>query len=144
MSAPRRRHEGHQAGGHLDHDYHDDEQGGEVEDTIYVTPTIIRRVNHGERTLTVINVPDEETGERSLLVFMNEDQADAFRADTGRFPASEGFEVGAVDRDGLEAICAVWGFKRVALREPEPEAVSVLDADVFCEMLEPAGTPREA
>ena len=114
-----------------------------MEDTFYVTPTIIKRVNHGERTLTVIGLPDDETGERALLVFMSPEQADTFRADTGRFPASEGFEVGAVDRDGLEAICAVWGFKRVALRGPEPEAVSVLDADTFCEMLESAGTPRE-
>ncbi len=115
-----------------------------MEDTTYVvTPTIIRRVDRGERTLTVIDVPEEETGERALLVFMNEDQAEAFRADTGRYPDSEGFEVGAVDLDGLEVICQVWGFKRVALRGPEPEAVSVLDAEAFCEMLEPVGTPRE-
>ena len=43
-----------------------------MEDTIYVvTPAIIKRVDHGERTLTVIDVPVEETGERALLVFMN-------------------------------------------------------------------------
>lgn len=109
-----------------------------MEETIYVTPTIIRRVDRGERTLTVVDVPEEETGERALLVFMNEDQAETFRAETGRYPASEGFEVGAVDLDGLEVICAVWGFKRVALRGPEPDYVSLFDADVFCEMLEPA------
>ncbi len=115
-----------------------------MEDTHYVvTPTIIRRVDHGARTLTVIDVPEEETGERALLVFMNPEQAETFRADTGSYPASEGFEVGAVDVDGLEVICQVWGFGRVALRGPEPDYVSWFDADAFCEMLEPAGTPRE-
>jgi hypothetical protein len=114
-----------------------------VEDTIYVTPTIIRRVSHAERTLEVMHVPEAETGERALLVFMNPEQADTFRADTGRYPASEGFEVGAVDLDGLEAICAVWGFQRVALRGPEPEAVSFVDVEEFVAMLEPAGSPRE-
>ncbi len=114
-----------------------------MEDTIYVTPTIIRRVRRAERTLEVMAVPDDENGEHALLVFMDERQAETFRADTGCYPDSEGFEVGAVDLDGLEVICEVWGFKRVALRGPEPEALSVLDAEAFCEMLEPVGTPRE-
>jgi hypothetical protein len=48
-----------------------------------------------------------------------------------------------VDPDGLEAICAVWGFERVALRGPEPEAVSFVNVEEFVAMLEPAGTPRE-
>jgi hypothetical protein len=110
-----------------------------VEDTIHVRPTIIRRVDYGERKLSVVDVPEQETGERALLVFMNEEQAETFRADTGRYPASEGFEVGAVDLDGLEVICSVWGFGRVALRGPEPEAVRFMDAEEFCEMLELRG-----
>jgi hypothetical protein len=114
-----------------------------VEDAISVTPTIIKRVRHAERALEVVSVPEQETGERALLVFMDEDQAEAFRTDTGRYPASEGFEVGAVDVEGLAAICAVWGFGRVGLRGPEPEAVSFMDAEEFCEMLEPGETVAE-
>ena len=102
----------------------------------YVTPTIIKRARLAEDKLEVVGLPDDETGERALLVFMNPEQAETFRADTGRYPASEGFEVGNVDRDGLEAICEVWGYQRVALRGPEPEAVSVLETDEFIGMLE--------
>ncbi len=74
---------------------------------------------------------------------MDEDQAEAFRAETGRFPASEGFTVDATDLEDLKAILWAWKLKRIALRGPEPETVSELDADTFCAMLEPVGTPRE-
>jgi hypothetical protein len=103
---------------------------------IYVSPTIIKRARLAEDKLDVVGLPDDETGERALLVFMNPEQADTFRADTGSYPASEGFGVRKVNRDGLEAICEVWGYKRVALRGPEPEAVSVLEAEEFIGMLE--------
>ena len=109
----------------------------------YVTPTIIKRIDLGERKLTVVDLPDQETGERALLVFMNPEQAETFRADTARCPASEGFEVGNVSRDGLKAICEVWGYKRVALRGPEPEAVSVLGTEEFIGMLELAEMAAE-
>ncbi len=108
-----------------------------MEDTTYVvTPTLIRRKRGEMVGIATVSAVGLEGSERSLLVFMNEEQAETFRADTGCYPASEGFEVGAVDVEGLAAICAVWGFGRVALRGPEPEAVSFMGAEEFCEMLE--------
>ena len=74
---------------------------------------------------------------------MNEDQAEAFRAETGAYPASAGFVAEATDLEGLKALLWAGDLTLVALRGPEPEAVSELDAAAFCEMLEPAGTPRE-
>jgi hypothetical protein len=107
-----------------------------VRDTIELTPTINRRVSHAERKLQVVSVPYEETDGRALLVFMNPEEAEAFRTQTGSYPASEGFEVGAIDVEGLKAILAVWGFEHVALWGPEPDTVSYFGADDFASMLE--------
>ena len=107
-----------------------------MEGTIELTPTIIRRVRHAEQKLQVVSVPHEESGGEALVVFMNEEQAEAFRADTGSYPASEGFEVGAVDLEGIRAILTVWGFARVALWGPEQNVVSDFEAEDFVDMLE--------
>jgi len=69
---------------------------------------------------------------------MDEEQAETFRADTGSYPSSDGFEVGAVDVEGLKAILAIWGFDHVALRGPEENVASFLDSGEFVEMLESA------
>jgi hypothetical protein len=95
-----------------------------VQGTIYLTPTIIRRVRREDRALSVVSVRHEESGGEPLVVFMNEEQAETFRANTGGYPTSEGFEVGTVDVEGLKAILAVWGFPRVALWGPEPSSRS--------------------
>lgn len=110
---------------------------------ISVRPTLIRRQRGDRIELATVPATDPEGSERALLVFMDEDQAEAFSAETGRFPASEGFVVGATHLEGPRAILWAWKLQRVALRGPEPEAMSELDADTFCEMLEPVGTPRE-
>ena len=81
-------------------------------------------------------MPSEDAEGRALLVFMNEEQAEAFRRDTGSFPASEGFIVQATGLEVLKAIQLVWKFPRVALRGPEPGAVTEYDADEFIAMLE--------
>ena len=109
-----------------------------MEGTIELTPTIIRRVRHEERKLQVVGVPHEESGGEALVVFMNEEQAEAFRADTGSYPASEGFEVGAVDLEDIKAILAVWGFEHVAVWGPEPNVVSDFRAGDFVALLEMA------
>jgi hypothetical protein len=107
-----------------------------VQDVIELTPTIIRRVRHEQRKLEVVSVPHEESSGEALLAFMNEEQAEAFRADTGSYPASEGFEVGAVDVEGIKAILAVWVFPRVAVRSPEPDVTNFFEAGEFTAMLE--------
>jgi hypothetical protein len=75
-------------------------------------------------------------GQRALLVFLNEEQAEAFRRETGSFPSSEGFIAQATNLEGLKAIQLVWKFPRVAMRGPEPDVVSEYDADDFIAMLE--------
>ncbi len=111
-----------------------------MEDTIYLTPTIVRRVRPCEDgrdvALGVLNVPHRETGEPMILVFMNPEQAEAWRVEDGRYPTSEGFKVVAVDVEGLKAISEVWGFAHVALWGPEPDTVSDFSVDRFLEMLE--------
>ena len=106
-----------------------------MRDTIQVTPTLIRLVLPGK--IEIADVPGEG-GQRALLVFLNEEQAEAFRRETGSFPASEGFIAQATNLEGLKAIQLVWKFPRVAMRGPEPDVVSEYDADDFIAMLEGA------
>jgi hypothetical protein len=106
-----------------------------MQNTIRVTPTLIRRVLPDR--IELADVPGEG-GQRALLVFLNEEQAEAFRRETGRFPASEGFVAQATNLEGLKAIQLVWKFPQVALRGPEPDTVSEYDADYFMAMLEGA------
>ncbi len=109
-----------------------------MQDTIQVTPTLIRRVLPGK--IQIADVPSEAAGaeRRALLVFMNEEQAEAFRRETGCFPASEGFIAQATNLAGLKAIQLAWKFPRVALCGPEPDTVSEYEADDFMAMLEAA------
>ena len=114
-----------------------------TEEWFRIMPTLIRRTRGEHIELLTVPAGEPEGSERALLVFMDEEQAETFRADTGACPATEGFVAEATDLEDLKAVLRAGSLKLVALRGPEPEAVSVLDAGTFCEMLEPAGTPRE-
>jgi hypothetical protein len=107
-----------------------------MQDTIQVTPTLIRRVRPDK--IELADVPSALGEGRALLVFMNLEQAEAFRSETGCFPASEGFIAQATNLEGLKAIQLVWKFPCVALRGPEPDIVSEYEADEFTAMLEAA------
>jgi hypothetical protein len=107
-----------------------------MQDTIQVTPALIRRVLPGK--IEIADAPSEGAEGRALLVFINEDQAEAFRRETGRFPASEGFIAQATNLAGLKAIQLVWKFPRVVLCGPEPDIVSYFEAGDFMAMLEAA------
>jgi hypothetical protein len=61
-----------------------------MRDTIKVTPTLIRRIRAAEDRIEMASVPTKDGEGRALLVFMNEAQAEAFRSETGAYPASEG------------------------------------------------------
>jgi hypothetical protein len=111
-----------------------------MQETIQVTPTLIRRVLPDK--IEIADVASSVAEGRALLVFLNEEQAEAFRRDTGRFPASEGFVAQATNLEGLKAIQLVWKFERVVLRGPEPDTVSEYDADEFMAMLEGAEMVR--
>jgi len=87
-----------------------------------------------------MGLDDTQEG-RALLVFADPEAAEAFGDETDAYPEDEGFRVGAVDLQGLEAI--LWGFKyeRVALRGLElegdpPEYLSFFDAEDFVRLLE--------
>lgn len=67
-----------------------------MSNTITITPAIIR--HKGDETLSVANVPHEESGERALLVFASPEVAEDFRRETGSY-TDEGFKVKAVDLD---------------------------------------------
>jgi hypothetical protein len=115
-----------------------------MQDTYTVTPTIIERWVIADK-VEVAGVPHpDDDGEVALLVFTNTEQAEAFRAATGLYPASEGCEVVAVDVDGLRNIIGLWGYSTIALCGLEPGGgADCFDAEAFCELLELAGTPRE-
>ena len=101
-----------------------------------IMPTLIRRTRGEHMELLTVPAGATAGSERALLVFMNEEQAEAFRSETGVSPASEGYVAEATDLEDLKAMLRAGDLKLVALRGPEPEAVSELDADTFCEMLE--------
>lgn len=106
----------------------------EKQDVIRMAPTLIQRwVSADHPGVMDISAPD---GHRAPVVFMNPEQAEEFRTETGAYPDSEGFEVEAVDTDGLSTVTELWGFELVALRGPEPNTISFWDAEEFIEMLE--------
>ena len=78
-----------------------------------------------------------EIGE-ALLVFRGEEDAEAFRRDTGRCPASEGF--GAVNLSGEEIadVLAMHGLAIVAMPEPWTGAggVDLFEGENFIRLLE--------
>ena len=83
-----------------------------MEDTISITPTIIRR--RDEDTEVVAHVPDED----ALLVFRGEEDAEKFRTTTGVYPAEEGYEAVRADARDLARVCILHGFKQVCMPEP--------------------------
>ena len=111
-----------------------------AEQTTYlVTPHIVERWGWKDADLVeVASAPyPDGSGACALLVFANENEAESFRAETGRFPASEGFEFVAVDVDGLRNVIGLWGYRAIALCGLEPGGgADFFGAEAFCEMLE--------
>lgn len=106
-----------------------------MQEAVMVAPTVIHKPMIEQDKLGIVDIPNPG-GERALLVFSNPEQVEEFRAKTGDYPESEGFEVAAVGLDGLRAIIEVWGFEHVALRGPEPDTVSHFQADTFLWILQ--------
>ena len=68
-----------------------------------------------------------EIGE-ALLVFRGEEDAEAFRRATGRYPASAGFKAASLDQEGISGVLAMHGLDVVAMPEPW---TGVGDVDLF-------------
>ncbi len=107
-----------------------------VADTYIITPHIIERWVIADK-VEVVDATHPDDGERALLVFTDEDKAETFRREAGKYPAEEGFEVVAVDHEGLRNIVRTWGFRTIALVGLASDGgADGFDAEGFCEMLE--------
>ena len=92
-----------------------------TEEWFRIMPTLIRRTRGEHIDLVTVPAGDPEDSERALLVFMNEDQAEAFRAETGVYPASAGFVAEATDLEDLKALLWAGDLTLVALRGRSPK-----------------------
>ena len=110
----------------------------EMQETYMVTPHVIERWVIADK-VEVAGVAQPSGAGRALLVFASEENAETFRTETGLYPASEGFEVVAVDLDGVRNLVRTLGFETVALcgsRSGAGGGADVFYAGAFCEMLE--------
>ncbi len=107
-------------------------------DVFTLTPTVLYRMDPERDLMTVASVPTE-TGE-ALLVFRSEEDAEAFRRDTGRCPASEGFKAVNLGDEEIADVLAIHDLDVVAMPEPwTGDASSYVDLftrDSFLELLE--------
>ena len=107
-----------------------------MEDTYIITPHVIERWVIADK-VEVAGFLHPDNGEPVLLVFTNEAEAEAFRTHSGKYPASEGYTVEAVDHEGLRNIIRLWGYRSFAVCGLEPDGgADFFDAEGFCEMLE--------
>src|SRR5215217_9121282 len=88
-------------------------------DTYIVTPHIIERWVIADK-VEMAAAPHPDGGESALLMFTSDAAAETFRTETGKYPACEGFEVVAVDHDGLRNIIRTWGYCSLAVCGLEP------------------------
>ncbi len=115
------------------------------DDTFTVHPTVLYRATAPD-TLEAAVVDDPDGGERrALLVFRDEEEAEKYRAATGRYPASEGWRPVNLDHRDLANVVAMHGCTHVAMPEPwtGEGAVDFFDAGGFIGMLE-ASPPATA
>jgi hypothetical protein len=109
-----------------------------MQDVYTITPHIIERWVIADK-VEVASVPGPEDGCPALLMFTDEDEAERFRRETGRYPADAGCEVVYVDLDGLRNLIHTWGYRSVAVVGLEPDGrADFFDAETFCELLEDA------
>jgi hypothetical protein len=105
-----------------------------TEETIYLTPTAILRAGRG--TLEAATAGGQCS--KALIVFRSEEEAELFRADTGKYPASEGFKPVALHHKHLKDVIGVCGCSHVAMPEPwgSEGGVGFYEAGAFVELLE--------
>jgi hypothetical protein len=104
-----------------------------VESTVYISPHIIARRDEDADEEHVMTAPSEN----ALIVFRSAREVEKFRASSGRYPASEGFEAIGLDHVGIARACLRHGLERVAMPEPwtGDNAVEFFDVADFVAML---------
>ena len=104
-----------------------------------IQPTIIRLLEEDEDLEGVAHV----RAENALIVFRGEEEAEAFRADTGQYPAEEGYGLVGVDPIGIARTCLRHGFDAVCV--PDAPWRSHGDAAVrFCDVVDFVGGLKES
>ena len=81
-----------------------------TEDAVYIRPTILCRLDRG----TLATVTADAGDGRTMIVFRDEEEAERFRAATGRYPESEGFKPVALSHKHLEDVIGMLGCSHVA------------------------------
>jgi hypothetical protein len=104
-----------------------------MESTTYISPHIIARRDEEADEEHVMYVDSEN----ALVVFRSAEEAEKFRASSGRYPASEGFEASGLDHVGVARACVRHGLERVCMPEPwtGESNVEFFDAADFVGML---------
>ncbi len=112
------------------------------EEGVHITPTIIHRaykrsddeIIHGAAT-----VEKPEKG-RALIVFRSQEEAEKYRAATGKHPEEEGFRTAALDLEELGHVLEAHDCTHVAMPEPwtgdDSGGVDFFKAADFIGMLE--------
>ncbi len=112
--------------------------GHEAADTFILEPTVLYRMDP-ERDLQSTATAPTEIGE-ALIVFRSEEDAEKFRRDTGRCPASEGFKAVNLGHEEVADVLAMHGLSVVAMPEmwtgDASSYVDVFTRDNFLELLE--------
>ena len=84
------------------------------EDLIHIIPTVLYRMERGiHAAATVEHSPDG----RALLVFRNEEEAEKYRAHTGKHPEPEGWGPVALDLEDLQNVLKMHECTHVAMPE---------------------------
>jgi hypothetical protein len=105
-----------------------------TEAPIYLTPTAIFRAGRG--TLEAATAGGK-CG-KALIVFRDEEEAERFCADTGKYPAAEGFKPVALHHKHLQDVIGIYGCSHVAMPEPwgSEGGVGFYEAGGFVGLLE--------
>jgi hypothetical protein len=106
----------------------------EPEEAITIVPPVLCRARRG--TLEAVTARHE--GAHALIVFRSEEEAEKYRAATGKYPEEEGFKAVSIDHEHRANIIDKHGCSHVALPEPWTGEGSVdrFEAEAFVGMLE--------
>jgi alkylation response protein AidB-like acyl-CoA dehydrogenase len=85
-----------------------------AEEEVIIRPTILCRAGRGTLKAVTVDRGDGHT----MIVFRSEEEAEAFRAFTGKYPEAEGFKTISVDHEQLAAFLEAHGCMHVAMPEP--------------------------
>jgi len=121
-----------------------DRATGNLEEDVHVTPTIIHcahKRSDDEIIHGAVTVEQPEKG-RALIVFRSQEEAEKYRAATGKHPEEEGFRTASLDLEELGHVLEAHGCTHVAMPEEwtgGKGGVDFFKAADFIGLLRPAG-----